>query len=43
MKKEDKINVNKCQCDKCKSGKTHKSDCAVHNEPAERNGACNCS
>lgn len=29
-------------CPACKDGIIHKSDCAVHNEPAERNGKCNC-
>lgn len=31
----------RCQCSSCKI-KPHWSDCAVHNEPAERNGECNC-
>lgn len=30
-----------CQCKECKI-KLHFSDCAVHNEPAERNGKCTC-
>jgi len=32
----------KCNCSECKKGYSHKSDCAVHNEPAERNGVCDC-
>lgn len=31
-----------CQCEECKKGTLHRSDCAVHNEPAEPNGECNC-
>lgn len=31
-----------CQCDSCIKGTIHKSDCAVHNEPAERNEKCDC-
>lgn len=31
-----------CMCPACRQGNTHASDCAVHNEPAEPNGACNC-
>jgi hypothetical protein len=36
-----------CQCEACKQCRqfnypVHKSDCAVHNEPAERNGECTC-
>ncbi len=30
-----------CSCDECKEI-IHKSDCAVHNEPASKNGKCNC-
>lgn len=30
-----------CQCVACKAT-PHKSDCAVHNEPAEPNGPCDC-
>ena len=30
-----------CQCGSC-DDIAHKSDCAVHNEPAEPNGECNC-
>lgn len=30
-----------CKCDECKIV-LHKSDCAVHNEPAIENGRCNC-
>lgn len=30
-----------CKCEACKTVK-HMSDCAVHNEPAEPNGACDC-
>jgi len=30
-----------CKCDECKI-LLHKSDCAVHNEPACENGKCNC-
>lgn len=31
-----------CECESCKGYIPHKSDCAVHNEPAERNGKCDC-
>lgn len=31
-----------CQCEECKWGLIHKSDCAVHNMPAHPNGECNC-
>jgi hypothetical protein len=32
-----------CMCNACKDGITlHKSDCAVHNEPAYPNGPCDC-
>jgi hypothetical protein len=32
-----------CMCEACKDGITlHKSDCAVHSEPAYRNGPCDC-
>ncbi len=31
-----------CMCVACEEGTIHKSDCAVHNEPAERNGECDC-
>ena len=31
-----------CQCPACAQGVRHKSDCAVHNEPAMPNGPCNC-
>lgn len=31
----------KCECAECKI-KPHYSDCAVHNEPAEKNGKCTC-
>jgi hypothetical protein len=31
-----------CQCNACKNGITHSSDCAVHNEPAYINGPCDC-
>lgn len=30
-----------CQCNECVIFR-HKSDCAVHNEPARRNGPCDC-
>jgi len=30
-----------CECDKCKKV-PHKSDCAVHNEPAYPKGKCDC-
>ena len=30
-----------CNCGQC--GRMHKSDCAVHNEPAYPKGACDCS
>lgn len=32
-----------CQCNACKSGLIHSSDCAVHNEPAIPNGDCDCT
>ena len=35
-------NANHCMCDACKCGIIHSSDCAVHNEPAMKNGACDC-
>ena len=31
-----------CQCDACRGVIVHASDCAVHNEPAQLNGACTC-
>lgn len=31
-----------CMCGACKDGDLHASDCAVHNEPAMRNGQCDC-
>lgn len=31
-----------CMCDACKSGVIHKSDCALHNEPALPKGPCDC-
>jgi hypothetical protein len=31
-----------CQCDACKDGVIHSSDCAVHNEPTEPAGTCSC-
>lgn len=34
--------VSHCMCDACKGGATHASDCSVHNEPAMRNGPCDC-
>ena len=30
-----------CNCGNC-DVYAHKSDCAVHNEPAYRNGSCSC-
>jgi hypothetical protein len=38
--------INGCQCKECRKlpdGVGHWSDCAVHNEPADPNGECNCS
>lgn len=32
----------RCHCVACRDGLAHASDCAVHNEPAEANGPCNC-
>jgi len=32
-----------CECGYCLGYITHSSDCAVHNEPAEPNGECNCN
>jgi len=32
-----------CQCDACKNGIVHDSDCAVHNMPAMPNGPCDCA
>ena len=31
-----------CECDECKDGMIHDSDCAVHNQPALPKGECNC-
>lgn len=31
-----------CQCAACQADGTHYSSCAVHREPAEPNGACDC-
>lgn len=31
-----------CQCEACRDGTIHASDCAVHNEPAYPKGPCNC-
>ena len=31
-----------CQCQACKDGVVHSSDCAVHNMPASPNGICDC-
>ena len=31
-----------CQCDACRGVIVHRSDCAVHNEPALLNAACDC-
>lgn len=34
-----------CECEECKGlplGLGHTSDCAVHSEPAEPKGECNC-
>ena len=31
-----------CNCEACSSGPPHRSDCAVHNEPAFPNGPCDC-
>ena len=38
----EKIVSNYCECNSCVGGILHKSDCAVHNDPAERNEPCNC-
>jgi len=38
----EKIVSGYCECNSCISGTLHKSDCAVHNEPAESNKPCNC-
>jgi len=35
------LRVDDCICINCKTTK-HKSDCSVHNEPAERNEECTC-
>ena len=32
-----------CQCEACKNGNIHDSDCAVHNGPAYPAGPCDCS
>lgn len=39
---QTKVDADGCQCNECKKGYKHTSDCAVHNEPAERNGDCTC-
>ena len=39
---ELKVTKQCCQCEECQKGYLHRSDCAVHNEPAEPKGACNC-
>lgn len=31
-----------CQCEACRDGVLHDACCAVHNEPADPNGPCNC-
>lgn len=31
-----------CACPACRDGTIHASDCSVHNEPAMRNGPCDC-
>ena len=31
-----------CQCDACRAGPRHYSDCAVHRPPAEPAGPCDC-
>jgi len=31
-----------CQCDACRDGTIHASDCAVHNAPASPKGPCDC-
>lgn len=33
---------NHCECSECRGYVHHKSDCAVHNEPAVPNGKCDC-
>lgn len=33
---------NICQCKECSIELIHKSDCAVHNEPATPNKECDC-
>jgi len=32
-----------CGCPSCQEGLIHQSDCLAHNEPAEKNGKCNCN
>jgi hypothetical protein len=32
-----------CQCEACRDGTIHASDCAVHNMPAIENGVCDCA
>lgn len=31
-----------CECKECRGYVVHSSDCAVHNEPAMKNGKCDC-
>jgi len=35
-------NSRTCQCKECTDVYLHRSDCAVHNAPAEPKGNCNC-
>lgn len=35
--------VDHCMCEACKGGALHRSDCAVHNEPAYPRGECDCA
>ena len=35
-------NSDHCQCDACRGGIIHRSDCAVHNAPAYPIGPCDC-
>lgn len=44
MKQEERqAKQTSCQCSECLKGYLHRSDCAVHNEPAYPNGACDCN
>ncbi|MGY6240571.1 hypothetical protein ACW910_24315 (plasmid) [Burkholderia ambifaria] len=35
--------IKHCQCEACKNGVIHESDCAVHNLPAFPVGKCSCA